>query len=215
MIDGKPRIVSLLPAATEMICGAGLGEALVGVSHECNWPPGVERLPRLTRSRVDSSAGSRVIDDQVKALFAAGEPLYEVDAELLAALRPTLVVTQSQCDVCAVSYESVASAVAIHAALAGTEVIALNPRSLGDILGDIVRIGTRARRPDGAQSFAASLHERIEAVRRRAAARRGPRPRVVVIEWVDPVMVAGNWTPELVELAGSEYGMAIAGDHSR
>ncbi len=214
MINGQPRIVSLLPAATEMICGAGLRDALVGVSHECNWPPGVERLPRVTRSRVDSTADSRAIDEQVKALFAAGEPLYEVDAALLAELQPTLIVTQSQCDVCAVSYASVAQVVAEHPTLAATEVISLNPRSLAEVLADVERIGAAAGAAAGARRFTASLRRRIDAVRQEAASR-GTQPlRTVVIEWVDPLMVAGNWTPELVELAGGDYGLAVAGGHS-
>jgi iron complex transport system substrate-binding protein len=210
----SPRIVSLLPAATEMTCGAGLRNSLVGVSHECNWPSGVEGLPRLTRSRVDSSADSGAIDEQVKALFAAGEPLYEVDVAQLVALKPTLIVTQSQCDVCAVSYASVAKAVATTPALAGCKLVALNPRTLGEVIDDVERIGAATGALDSARAFADSLRCRVAAIAALAAGRTGRRPRVLVIEWIEPLMIAGNWTPELVALAGGAYGLASAGSHS-
>jgi iron complex transport system substrate-binding protein len=210
-----PRIVSLLPAATEMVCAAGLREQLVGVSHECNWPPGVERLPRVTRSRVDSSADSAAIDAQVKALVAAGEALYELDVELLAELRPTLMITQSQCDVCAVGHASIVQTVAANTALAASELLALHPRSLSEVLADVERIGAAAGHAGQARQVVNSLRERIDAVRSAAAARCGRRPRVLVVEWIEPLMIAGNWTPELVQIAGGEYGLAVAGDHSR
>ena len=209
------RIVSLLPAATEMICGIGLREQLVAVSHECNWPPGLDGLPRVTRSRINSSADSAAIDAQVKHLVASGEAMYEVDADLLAALWPDLIVTQAQCDVCAVSLASVEGVVASRAELSEARVLALNPRSLAEVLQDIERIGAAAGAREEAREYADSLRARVEAVR--AAARREPRPRrprVVVIEWVDPLMAAGNWTPELVEIAGGDYGLATAGRHS-
>ncbi|BBO30583.1 cobalamin-binding protein [Lacipirellula parvula] len=209
------RIVSLLPAATEMICGIGLREQLVGVSHECNWPHGLEGLPRLTRSRIDSSADSAAIDAQVKALAATGESFYEVDADRLAALRPELIVTQGECcDVCAVSLSSVERIVAEREELRETQVVALNPESLDEVLADIERIGDAAAE---AQQYVFSLSERIAHVRAAVQANAVPsarRPRVAVIEWIEPLMTAGNWTPELVELAGGDYGLAEAGRHS-
>jgi iron complex transport system substrate-binding protein len=212
-----PRIVSLLPAATEMICGIGLREQLVGVSHECNWPRGLETLPRLTRSRVDSSADSSAIDVQVKSLAASGEPLYEIDANLLAALRPTLIVTQAQCDVCAVSLASVEEIAAARLELRETQVLALNPLSLAAVLGDIERIGVAAGALAVAREYADQLRLRIsrvaEAVRIDQSLRTH-RPRVAVIEWIEPLMAAGNWTPELAALAGGDYGLAEAGRHS-
>lgn len=207
------RIISLLPAATEMVCGIGLRGSLVGVSHECNWPPGLEGLPRLTRSRIDSSADSGAIDAQVKQLTASGEALYEVDAELLASLRPDLIVTQAHCDVCAVSLASVEGVVAARPELRATRVLALNPQSLDDVFADIERIGATAGQGRGAAEYAGALRGRGEAVRAKARVNEW-RPRVVVIEWVEPLMAAGNWTPELVELAGGEYGLATAGTPS-
>ncbi|WP_428307539.1 cobalamin-binding protein [Lacipirellula sp.] len=213
-----PRIVSLLPAATEMICGIGLREQLVGVSHECNYPHGLEGLPRLTRSRIDSSADSAAIDAQVKALAATGESFYEVDADRLAALRPDLIVTQGECcDVCAVSLSSVERIVAERKELRETQVVALNPESLDEVLADIERIGAAAGATVVAEQYVLSLRERIADVRAAVEASTVPsarRPRVAVIEWIEPLMTAGNWTPELVELAGGNYGLAEAGRHS-
>jgi iron complex transport system substrate-binding protein len=207
-----PRIVSLFPAATEMICAIGLADALVGVSHECNWPAEVTSLPSLTRSRVDSAADSAAIDAQVKSLLAAGEDLYELDAQLLAALRPTLIVAQAQCEVCALSAGAVQSALRAGANLSATDLIALNPRSLDDVLVDLESIGRAAGHEKDAHRFSSSLRQRIGEVRRQVAAGpAGPRPRVAVIEWIDPLMVAGHWTPELVALAGGDYGLAAPG----
>jgi iron complex transport system substrate-binding protein len=215
MSAAEHRIVSLLPAATEMICGAGLFDRLVGVSHECNWSPEVAALPRLTRSRVDSSVGSAAIDAQVQRLASQGEALYDLDEMLLADLQPTLIVTQSQCDVCAVSHDSVVGAVAATPALERAQILSLNPRTLAEMLADIERIGAAAHAESAAQAFAEKLWERIERVRRQAAGDNRSRPRVVVIEWVEPLMVAGNWTPELAALAGGTYGLAVAGEPSR
>lgn len=198
-----------------MICGIGLREQLVGVSHECNWPPGLDGLPWVTRSRIDSSADSAAIDAQVKRLAASGEAMYEVDVDLLATLRPDLIVTQAQCDVCAVSLASVQGVVASRPELHAAQVLALNPQSLAEVLEDIERIGAAAGASKAALEYADSLRVRVEAIRTAARQRpRPPRPRIVVIEWVEPLMAAGNWTPELVEIAGGDYGLATAGRHS-
>jgi iron complex transport system substrate-binding protein len=213
------RIVSLLPAATEIVCGIGLREQLVGVSHECNWPSGLESLPRLTRSRIDSSADSAAIDAQVKSFAASSQSFYEIDAELLAALRPDVIVTQGECcDVCAVSLSTVERIVAARSELAATRVVPLSPESLAEVLQDVERVGAAARADAAARGYANSLRRRVEAVRAKVemalSLTRLRRPRVAVIEWVEPIMAAGNWTPELVEIAGGAYGLATAGDHS-
>ena len=210
------RIVSLLPAATEMICGIGLREQLVGVSHECNWPLGLDGLPRVTRSRIDSSADSAVIDDQVRQLAASGESFYEIDVDQIAALRPALIVTQGECcDVCAVSLGAVEELVASRSELAGTPIVSLDPESIAEVFEDIERIGVAADARVAARDYADSLRARVEAVRTAARRDHRPRkPRVVVIEWVEPLMAAGNWTPELVEIAGGDYGLATAGRRS-
>ncbi len=209
------RIVSLFPAATEIVCGIGLHDRLVGVSHECNWPPTVAPLPRLTRSRIDSSADSGAIDAQVKRVATAGQPLYELDVARLLELRPDLIVAQAQCDVCAVSVEAVTAAVRTHPGLSAAQVLALNPRSLGDVLADVERLGVAAGAANEALAYAGALRERIDAMQRPAGTNPVRSPRVVVIEWIEPLMIAGNWTPELVALAGGEYGLATAGAPSR
>jgi iron complex transport system substrate-binding protein len=208
MIPGKPRIVSLFPAATEIVCGLGLEAQLVGVSHACHWPASVSRLPRLTSSRIDSTAASGAIDSQVKSLLQRGESLYEIDEALLGELRPELIITQSQCDVCAVSVEAVESVIGRQSALACTRVLTLNPRSLAEVLLDVERIGDAAGAGNAGREYSASLRARIAAVRAAAPAASRGRPRVAVIEWLEPLMVAGNWTPEIVELAGGDYGLA-------
>jgi iron complex transport system substrate-binding protein len=200
-----------------MICAIGLGDALVGVSHECNWPPTVARLPRLTRSRVESAADSATIDAQVKSLLAAGKGLYELDTKLLASLRPTLVVAQAQCDVCALSSYAVETALRDSPALSAATLLTLNAHSLEEVLLDIERIGLAANAECAARRFTSSLRQRMAAVGHGSSTRETGRrrPRVVVIEWLDPLMVAGHWTPELVALAGGDYGLALAGEPSR
>jgi iron complex transport system substrate-binding protein len=213
MNNGAARIVSLLPAATEIVCELGLVDRLVGVSQECRRPAEIDDFPRVTRSRIAADASSGAIDSQVKALMASGEPLYEVDRELLIRLRPDLIITQSQCDVCAVSFEMVARLAAERSELAKSRLLSLNPRSLADLLTCIQRIGAAAMAASAATALCDSLRNRIEQVRNRAACF-GRRPRVAVIEWTNPLMIAGHWTPELVELAGGEYGLAKFGEMS-
>ena len=176
------RIISLLPAATEMICGIGLREQLVGVSHECNWPQGLDGLPRVTRSRIDSSADSAAIDAQVKQFAASGESFYEIDADQIASLRPTLIVTQGHCcDVCAVSLSAVEKLVAVRPELAGTPIVSLDPKSLAEVVADIERIGFAAGASVAAVEYAHSLRKRVDTVRAATSSAqqqpRAPRPR--------------------------------------
>jgi iron complex transport system substrate-binding protein len=211
MPQRKPRIVSLFPAATEMVCGLGLEAQLVGVSHACHWPSSVSRLPRVTSSRVDSTAASGAIDSQVKSLLRRGESLYQIDEALLCELRPELIITQSQCDVCAVSVEAVEAVLARQPGLAQAQLLTLNPRPLGEVLLDVERIGEAAGAENAGREYSASLRGRIVAVQAAARSAAHLRPRVAVIEWLDPLMVAGNWTPEIVEMAGGDYGLATTG----
>jgi iron complex transport system substrate-binding protein len=210
------RIVSLISAATEMLFAIGLEGDVVGVSHECDWPPQCRDLPRVTRSRIDSSAGSAAIDAEVKSLMAAGETLYEVNASLLTELRPDLIVTQSQCDVCAVRYDDVVSIVQHSPRLAKTDVLSLNPSCLDDVFLDMKRIGVAAGISDAAHQVVAKLEERINRVRSQMSnIPFANRPRVAVIEWLEPLMLAGNWVPELVEIAGGRTELTPPGKHSQ
>ena len=207
------RVASLLPSATETVHFVGAGDALVGVTHECDFPPGVERLPKLTRSKIDHGLTSAEIDAAVGAI-AGGltdeESIYALDAPLLERLSPDLVITQGLCDVCAVSSGVVERAVA---GLEGeTGVLSLNPTSLRDVLDDTVRVGDALGRGEHARGRVAALEERLARLEE-AVAGLDP-PRVGCIEWLDPPFSAGHWVPEMVRIAGGEELFAGAGERS-
>ncbi|QSX00361.1 ABC transporter substrate-binding protein [Haloterrigena alkaliphila] len=221
------RIVTTLPSATETV--AALGIEPVGVSHECDYPPGVESLPAVTDSRIDADASSGEIDQQVLETADAGG-VYDVDTDLLEDLEPDLIVTQGMCDVCAVDEAVVEAAVeeineARRASSSRTqsdddadpEILTTDPHSVADVLDDLERIGRVTGREEHAREVRSSLESRIDGVRERTAdANLEPddRPRVAIFDWTDPVMVAGHWTADLVEWAGGEYGLADAGQRS-
>ena len=195
------KIVSLLPSATELVCGLGLQDQLVGVSHECDYPPGVERLPALTRSRILPGLPSGEIDRLVTGQLEKEEALYSLELETLQALAPDLIVTQALCDVCAVSGSEVARALAT---LPGTpRVVNLEPVCLGDVLDTVTLVAEAADCPDKGRAYSRELESRIDAVALRSTAI-GPekRPRVALLDWLDPLFDGGHWCPELIELAG-------------
>ena len=209
------KIASLLSSGTEMVCALGLESSLVAISHECDYPPSVASRPRITRSRIVATASSQEIDEQVRSLMASGAPLYEIDTEQLAACQPDLIVTQAQCDVCAVRYADVLAAVACQASLARTRVLALNPQSLGDVLSDLERLGDATGTLATARRLQAAWQARITAVEQATAdLDTAARPRVAMIEWLEPLMLSGNWIPEMVALAGGRHELTIAGRHS-
>jgi len=209
------RIASLLAGGTEILYGLGLGERVVAVSHECDYPGEVKAKPRVTFTNITVDADSRTIDEQVKSLTAAGTPIYNIDVALLASLRPDLIVTQSQCDVCAVNYNDVLAAINTCPALRSTKVVALNPTTLEGVFEDILRVGEAARCSKTAEEYVAGLRGRVEAVRTKSAhLAAGSRPRVACIEWIEPLMIAANWMPELVEIAGGQNGLTRRGAKS-
>jgi iron complex transport system substrate-binding protein len=210
------RIVSLLSSATEILFALGLGDQVVAISHECDYPPEATKLPRATRSLVDSSQPSQAIDEQVKRLMAEGAALYDIDRELIRDLRPDLIVTQAQCDVCAVRYQDVVDFVAAERALATTQIVALNPLSLDHVFRDVLRVGRAAGVETEAIDayFDSLLKRRLRVHLGTRAFSDTERPRVVIIEWTEPLMTAGNWTPELVREAGGQSLLATAGQHS-
>jgi len=193
------RIVTLLPSATEIVCGLGLRERLVGVTHECDYPTNVHNLPRVTRSAIDINATSQDIDAAVREHLQTNKALYTIDVPLLASLRPDLLVTQALCDVCAVSESDVLEALS---ELPGEpELINLEPMTLAEVFETIILVGSAAGCSEIAKIYVRSLSGRVDEVRQAAAEIR-QKPRVGFLEWVDPLFNGGHWTPELIEYAG-------------
>lgn len=212
------RIASLLPSATEMLYALGLGDRVIAVSHECDFPLETKSKPQATISLVDSRRSSAEIDADVKERLASGLSLYEIDQQLLRDLRPNIIVTQAQCDVCAIRLDDVRAFVASAPELAGCQIIALQPNSLSDVFRDIVTLGSATSCESQAERLVQSLSDRVAAVESAGRARirqRGRARRVAIIEWTNPIMLAGNWTPELLEIAGGVCPLTPAGDHSR
>jgi iron complex transport system substrate-binding protein len=205
------RIVSLVPSATEMLFALGLGSDVIAVTHECDYPPAALELPRVTRDALPPGLTSAEIDAEVKQRTLAGESIYELDTELLADLRPDLIVTQALCSVCAVSYDDVraiAEEIETH-----PQVISLDPQTVGEVLGDARTLAQATDRKDAAVELVRESSDRIDRIR---LATRGVtrRPRVAALEWLDPPFAAGHWTPQLIDYAGGEDVLGFAGEHS-
>jgi iron complex transport system substrate-binding protein len=209
MVEG-PRIVSLLPSATEMVCALGSAENLVGISHECDFPAAIRGRPVLTRSRIDAHGSSRAIDEAVRAVIQGALSIYAVDEKTLGELEPDVIVTQDLCEVCAVSLDDVRAAVARLAHREQIRIVSLRPTCLEDVLGDIERVAAGIGRQAQGVALRAELEMRIRAIAGRAA-HAAVRPRVVSLEWIDPLMIGGTWMPELIELAGGIAVGAVAG----
>jgi iron complex transport system substrate-binding protein len=215
------RIVSLLPSATEILFAIGAGDEVVGVTHECDYPPEALGLPPLTSASTPGGTTSAEIDRHVRAAVHAGSSLYHLDSALLAQLNPELIVTQELCAVCAVSYEIVDCAAKLlnscHPELVegrSARVISLEPASLQDVLANITQLGEITGHATEARNLVARLESRITALRARTAGTTN-RPRTLVLEWTDPPMSAGHWIPELAELAGGIAVLANPGAPSQ
>ncbi|HWD05184.1 MAG TPA: cobalamin-binding protein [Amycolatopsis sp.] len=205
------RIVSLLPAATDLVAELGRLGDLVGRTHECDWPPGVEAVPVVTAAEVDDARlSSREISDAVGGAAHHGSSLYSVDTARLAELAPDVVLTQDLCEVCAVSYTRVAEAVRMLDA--GPKVLSLEPRTLPEVLGCLTTVGAAFGVPERAARRVRELTSRLDAVRARVEGR--ARPRVVALEWLDPVWPAGHWVPEQITAAGGTPLLAQPGEHT-
>jgi iron complex transport system substrate-binding protein len=206
------RIVSLLPSATEIVCSLGLGERLVGVTHECDWPAFVLGLPKVTRTLIPHEATSRQIDDLVRERLQTQRALYTLDLPVLEALCPDVIVTQALCDVCAVAEEEVRAAAC---SLPGhPRVVNLEPATLAQVLDSIAQVAEATGTEDRAKVVVHGLRARIDAVAARTESLRG-RPRVTLLEWIDPPFSCGHWSPELVRLAGGVEGIGREGSPSR
>jgi iron complex transport system substrate-binding protein len=205
------RIASLVPSATEMLFALGLGEDVVAVTHECDYPPGVEALPHLTRSAIPEGLPPAEIDAAVRERTGRGEALYELDEDTLSELDVDLIVTQAVCEVCAVSFDDV-RAVAERLPTQ-PRVISLDPSTLGEVLADVPRLAEAAEVPERGEELVAALAERIEAVEDAVF---GVDPlRVAALEWLDPVYAGGHWVPQMIELAGGEDVLGMPGEKSR
>jgi iron complex transport system substrate-binding protein len=205
------RIASLVPSATELLFALGLGDDVVAVTHECDYPAGAEQLPHLTRSVIPEGLDAAEIDAAVRQRTQRGESLYELDEDELAGLDVDLIVTQAVCEVCAVSFDDV-RAVAERLPTQ-PDVMSLDPSTLGEVMADVPRLAQAAGVPAAGEQLAAELGERLEAVEQAVAEL--PRPRVAALEWLDPVYVGGHWVPQMIELAGGEDVLGLPGEKSR
>jgi iron complex transport system substrate-binding protein len=199
------RVVSLLPSATEIVCALGADTNLIGISHECDFPESIRDRPVLTRSKIDASASSRSIDSAVRKILQSALSVYEVDEELLGSLSPDLIMTQDLCEVCAVSLDDVRNAVARLAQRESLGIVSLRPTRLTDMFDDVERVAESLGIAESGRRVRRDLQARVSAIQRRSAGI-PKRPRVVSIEWTDPLMLGGTWMPELIELAG---GLAV------
>jgi len=216
------RVVSLLASATEMIAALGCLDQLVARSHECDYPPNVLSLPVVSRVQIDVETSSVNIDAQIKRLSQSkvvtenaalkALSIYAIDVELLEELRPDVIITQTQCEVCAVSERDVMRAVEQLTGLQ-PRIVALAPYRLDDVWEDVVRVGEALGRRTQAEQLVQSYQQRLTYLHKLSVSQ-GGKPRVAVLEWLDPLMGAGNWTPELVEMAGGEHVFGEIGQHS-
>ena len=199
------RIVSLVPHATELLFALGLGPDVVGVTHECDHPPAALELRVLTRDVLAAGLSAGEIDAAVRDRTLNGDAIYALDRDALAELEPDLIVTQALCPVCAVSYEEVAELA--DELPSRPRIIALDPKTLGETLGDVRTLAEATGRRDRGIELISEAASRIDRVK--LAVRAQPRPRVAALEWLDPVYVAGHWTPQLIELAGGEDPLGL------
>jgi iron complex transport system substrate-binding protein len=205
------RIVSLVPHATELLFALGLQDEVIAVTHECDHPSRARELPRVTRDVLPAGLGAAEIDTAVRERTQRGEAIYELDEDALRALEPELIVTQALCPVCAVSYTEVAELA--RRMPSRPRVIALDPHTLGEALGDVRTLAQATGRRAEGVDLVARTAARVDRVK--LAVRKRARPRVAALEWLDPVYVAGHWTPQLIELAGGEDVLGLAGEPSR
>jgi iron complex transport system substrate-binding protein len=204
------RIVSLVPHATELLFALGLGDQVVGVTHECDHPTAALDKPHVTKDKLAPGLSAAEIDAAVRARTDAGESIYALDTELLRELQPDLIVTQELCAVCAVSYDDVCAVVADLDPR--PKVISLDPKTFGETIGDIRTISDATGAKEAAFVLLATIAKRVERVKQAVA---GADPvTVAALEWLDPVFIAGHWTPQLIEMAGGFDVLGLPGEHS-
>jgi iron complex transport system substrate-binding protein len=206
------RIASLVPSATEALFALGLGDSVVAVTHECDYPDAATELPHLTRSVIPEGLSAAEIDRAVRERTERGEAIYELDADELKELEPDLIVTQAVCEVCAVSFEDVTKVAAEMDPQ--PEVLSLDPTTLGEVIADLRRLGEAAHAHEEAEELIAELGGRLDAIAS-AVADADDHPTVLALEWLDPAYVGGHWTPQMIEHAGGIDLLGFAGEKSR
>ena len=206
------RIVSLIASATEIVCALGFESQLVGRSHECDYPPSVKSLPQLTSPKFKVEGSSLEIDQRVKSIVEEALSVYRVDPILLEDLKPTHIITQSQCEVCAVSLKDVEAAVC-QLTSSQPVIVSLEPNSLADVWADIMRVGEALNDSDRAEQLIDELQGRMDDIIQRTHWV-DSNPTVAYVEWIDPLMAGGNWMPELISMAGGLNLFGEAGKHS-
>jgi len=205
------RVLPLISSATEIVHALGLGQFQVGRSHECDFPASVAALPVCTRPAIEVSGSSADIDQRVKERIASALSVYEVDSALVKSLRPTHIITQTQCKVCAVSLQDVQRAIQTELSI-DARVVSLEPYALADVWLDIDRVASACGRPESGAALVRALQQRMRAIEQRAMS--GTRQRIAAIEWLEPLMAGGNWVPELIKMAHGENLFGVAGQHS-
>ncbi|MGI4728722.1 MAG: cobalamin-binding protein [Janthinobacterium lividum] len=208
----QKRIISLLAAGTEIVCELGLEEQLVGRSHECDYPKSILHLPVCSSAMLDPTANSLEIDKQVKGVLTDALSFYQIDRELIKQLQPNVIITQTQCEVCAVSLSDVEKALE-NLLDYPVEIISLEPDNLNAIFTDIKTVSEILGVPDRGADLLDQMHERLDLIKHKLKFI-NQKPTVACIEWIEPLMMAGNWTPEMVEIAGGQSVLAISGKHS-
>jgi iron complex transport system substrate-binding protein len=206
------RIASLVPSATEMLFALGLGDSVVGVTHECDYPDEAAERPHLTRSVIPPGLSAAEIDREVRERTARGDAIYELDAEELTELEPELIVTQALCEVCAVSFDDVTAVAARMEE--PPEVLSLDPTTLGEVVADIRRLGVAAHVQEEAEELIIEIGHRLDAVAA-AVAEAAEQPTVLALEWLDPAYIGGHWVPQMIEHAGGIDLLGFAGEKSR
>lgn len=208
------RIVSLLPSATEILFALGLGDSVVGITHECDFPPKVRGKRVVVHSRIPAGIPPAEIDRQVREITALGESVYSVDAQALRDLDPDLIVTQDLCHVCAASPEDLASALSTLPRV--PQIVSLNPHSLDDVWKDVLKVGDAAGKLLEAKMLVIRLRERVDSIAQTidATSSAHARPRVLCLEWLEPPYVGGHWVPEMIALAGGQDVVGRAGEKS-
>ena len=205
------RIISLLPSSTEIAASLGYGDQLVGRSHECDFPGGLDHLPVLTSPKFNPQGSSFAINKEVSEILKYGLSVYELNTELLEELQPDIILTQSQCEVCAVSMKDVEEAVC-QLVSSQPAIVNLEPNSLQDVYNDITKVGQALGVEDKASRLLRSIEEELSLVQGKVAGLQAPT--IACIEWLDPIMLAGNWVPEMVEIAGGENVLSAKDEHS-